>query len=492
MADVELTELQTRIYELVTDKESISKKKIAAALDLQVRSISSPIKALLDRGVLVEDEYGEYSIAAGVREEVGNGYVQVPAPSTPELEPANPADSSPPVEDVPVEEFVEEEEEDLYGEYWKQHPEELVTFYGEEGLDALKRHSLIEALKNAIGVGQKALDSVLHFYDIDEEVRRDPPTLMRALEDAGVKHNLVGRIARETFLPEKQYSQYVPSTTEPFIERGRTPHRQKYAPRGRRARGETYDDSDDEYDDERTQRTRRPPRSREDDVPWWAQRLIQRLDVLDGGSQMGRNRQGGDQPQAVIEPVLDEYGNPIPDPNNPGGWLERKIIYEPQAQGMGGHETEYSSDLRTEIEEQNAAIDKMRETLAEHETDRKISSAVSPLLEKITGLENRGPAAKVGMSDEQFKMTTEKEIFQDISTSVEHTVASVVEPVLEGITDMQRMTAMREIIALERQDNVAPGTYLKYMGGGGGGENITKERVGGTIDMIKAKSKGVM
>jgi predicted DNA-binding transcriptional regulator len=88
MADVELTELQTRIYELVTEKESISKKKVASALDMQVRSVSSPIKALLDRGVLVEDEYGEYSIAAGVREEVDNGYVQVPAPSTPEPEPA--------------------------------------------------------------------------------------------------------------------------------------------------------------------------------------------------------------------------------------------------------------------------------------------------------------------------------------------------------------------------------------------------------------------
>jgi len=484
MADVELTELQTRIYELVVDKESISKKKIAAALDTQVRSISSPIKALLARGVLVEDEYGEYSIAAGVREEVSNGYVQVPAP--PPVEEV-PADISPPVENASTE--YEDEEEDLYGEYWKQHPEELVTFYGEEGLDALKRHALAEAMKSAIGVGQKALDAALHWYDIDEEVRRDPPTLMRALEDAGVKHNLVGRIARETFLPEKQYSPYIKSETEPFIERGRAPQRQAHTPRGRRARRETYDEFEDDFDDERAPRTRQVSQSRGDEMPWWAQNLVQRLDAIDGGNQMGRNQQGGNQPQAVIEPVLNEYGNPIPDPNNPGQWLERKIVYEPAAQGAGVRDP----DVMAQLEQQKEELSKMRNTLENHETERKITSAVSPLLEKITGLERRDPSMKVGMSDEQFKMTTEKEIFQDMSSSIEHTVTSVIEPILEGVTDMQKMQAMREIIDIERRDSVPPGTYLKYMAGeGGSSENITKERVGGAIDMIRAKGKGGM
>lgn len=475
MADVELTELQTRIYEVMVDVESISKKKLSTTLDMQVRSLSSPLKALVDRGVLVTDEYGDYSIAAGVREEVEEGYVSVPA-QKPAPEPAV-------IVDTP-EEVVEE---DLYGEYWKRHPEELVTFHGEEGLDALKRHSLTEAMKNAVGVGQKALDSVLHFFDIDEEVRRDPPTLMRALEDAGVKHNLVGRIARETFLPEKQYSAYIPSTTEPFIERGRTPQRQRYSPHVRQAREEIYDDPDD-YDNERAPRV---SRDRGDDMPWWAQSLVQRLDALDGGNQMGRSRRGGDQPQVVIEPVLDEFGNPIPDPNNQGRWLERKVIYEPPEQSMGGQEAGYTPEMKSRFDDMSATIGRLQDTLAEHETERKISSAINPLLDKITGLEKRDPAIKSGMSDTQFQMQTEKEIFQDMSTSVENTVANVIEPLLEGITEVQRMQAMREIIALERQDKVTPGTYLKYMAGGNsGGEAITKDRVGGTIDMIKTKSKG--
>jgi len=283
---------------------------------------------------------------------------------------------------------------------------------------------------------------------------------------------------------------YIQSDTETFIERGREPHRPKYTPRGRRARKETYDDFDEDIDDERASRTHPSARRRDEDAPRWAQSLVQRLDVLDGGSQMGRNQRGGDQPQAVIEPVLDEYGSPIPDPNNPGQWLERKIIYEPAAQGAGVRDPE----MMAQLEEQRAIINKMQETLADHETERKISSAINPLIDKITGLEKRDPAAKAGMSDEQFKMTTEKEIFQDISATVENTVTTVIEPILEGVTDMQKMQAMREIIGLEHQDHVAPGTYLKYMAGDGVGstENITKERVGGTIDMIKTKSKGVM
>jgi hypothetical protein len=309
---------------------------------------------------------------------------------------------------------------------------------------------------------------------------------MRALEDAGVKHNLVGRIARETFLPEKQYSAYVQSDTETFIDRGRPQHRTKYSPRGRRTREDAYDDREDDYNDERT---RRPAQSRDDDMPWWAQSLIQRLDAIDGGGQRGGER-GRDQSHIVVEPVLDEYGNPVPDPHNPGQYLERKIIYDPAAQNGGGGA---DPDVTARFEDMNATISKLQDTLAEHETERKISSAINPLLDKITGLEKRDHVSKDGMSNEQFKMQTEKEIFQDISTSVESTIANVIEPIVEGVTDMQRMTAMREIVDLERRDKVTPGTYLKYMAGGkgDGGENITKARVGGTIDMIKGRSKGV-
>jgi hypothetical protein len=476
MADVELTELQTRIYEVLADIESISKKKLSTALNMQVRALSSPLKAMVDRGVLVTDEYGDYSIAAGVREEVDDGYVSVPAP---------PAVAEPPLSTgEPVGELVEVEEEDLYGTYWKQHPEELVTFYGEEGLDALKRHSLVEAMKSAVGVGQKALDAALHWFEIDEEVRRDPPSLMRALEDAGVKHSLVGRIARETFLPEKRYSEYLKPNTEPFIERRRVNHRERYPPRGRHERHDEFDDEfDDELDYQRAPRTQR----REDPVPVWAEELMRRLDVVDGGGSYNRNRSHHDHPRVVLEPVLDEFGNPVPDPENPGQWLERRVVYEsPVAQAVSSPNSGNVDDLRKQI-------DQLRETLAEHETEKKINTALSPLVAKIQSLEKRDPVAKTGMTDEQFKMQTEKEIYQDMSSSVESTIANLVEPILEGVTEVQKMQAMRDMIELERRDQVTPGTYLKYLAGGEvGTQPVTKERVGGTIDRIKSRTRGAI
>lgn len=448
MADIELTEAQTEIYEILSAVDSMSKKKLGAQLKKPIRSLSSPLKALVDRGVLVTDDYGDYAIAAGVREEVEDGYVSVPSVND-EPEPVVPLVATASAID---DEQVEEQGDDLYSEYWTQHPEELVTFYGDEGLDALKRHALTSAMHAAVGVGQKALEAALHWYDIDEDVRRDPTALMRALEDAGVKHNLVGRIARETFLPEKQYGSYLQSDSDPFIDRGRPAKRRRAPLRGRQARGGYTDDEYDEYSDDEFNRspparTRHQSRSHDDDMPWWAENLMRRMDVLDSG--------GG----AVIR----------------------------------GADSDYSSEIQTRFDEQNVVISQMRETLSEHETERKISGAIRPLVDKIAGLEKHDPAIKSGMTDDQFKMQTEKEIFQDISTSVENTVSSVVEPVLEGIAEVQRMQSMREIIALEHQDKVPPGTYLKYMSGGGGGDDeITKNRVTNTIDKIKNKTRGTV
>ncbi|MCD6163471.1 MAG: hypothetical protein J7K40_13805 [candidate division Zixibacteria bacterium] len=477
MADVELTEIQTSIYEVILEVGSISKKKLANKMGVQLRSISSPVKALIDRGVLVTDEYGDLSIAAGVREEFEDGYVTVPSiPSTPEAPPSQ----TPSEQDDPVNET---DDDNLYNEYWQQHPEELVTFHGEEGLDALKRAALESAMKNAVGVGQKALDAALHWYDIDDDVRRDPTALMRALEDAGVKHNLVGRIARETFLPAKQYGSYIQGDPDPYIHTVQPSPRRRSRVAAQRLDVDEYDD-DDYYEDRLS--SVRKSRRREDDMPWWAQSLVQRIDAIDG-SAYGRGR--SEQPQVVIEPVLDEYGHPVPDPNNPGQYLERKVIYEQR--GGGVPESEMVSELKEQLAENNAAIAKMREALAEHETDRKISSAMDPLLQKIASLEKGNPTAKTGMTDEQFKLQTEKEIFQDVSTSIENTVSNVIEPVLAGVAEVQKMQSMREIIEMERSDNVAPGTYLKYMTGGDVDvDPITKDRIGNTIDMIKNKTGG--
>lgn len=478
MVDVELTELQTKLYDVIKDEDPVSKKTLAKKLDTQVRSISSPLKSMLDSGVIVADEYGDFSVAAGVREEMNGGYLSVPSSATIDDEPEG---YEPGVDGITEE---VEEDDDLYSEYWQKHPEELVTYYQEEGLDALKKHALQSALQNTPGVGQKALNSALHWFDIDEDVRRDPTSLMRALEDAGVKHTVVGRVVRETFLPEKQYSRYIRAETDTIIDRGRKPHRKQTSAVSSRRRDEEYGEYYEErWDDRRS--ARGPPPQRGEEPPWWYHNLMSRIDTvnMDRGDPRGHE---SPQPQVVVEPILDVDGNPVPDPNNPGQYLERKLVFDSpvtHAQPQDPYESE-------RLDEMSAELAKLRDVLAEHETEKKITSALDPLLGKIARLEKTEPARKAGLSDEQYKLQTEKEIFQDVTTSVEHTVTNILKPIMEGLTEMQKMTAMREIIQLEKSEGVEPGMYLKYMmPDRGGGEEISRERVGGTIAGIRNRTR---
>lgn len=481
MANIELTELQTRIYEIVKEDETISKKNIAKRLDFpDVRKVASPVKSMLDSGVLVTDEYADYSIAAGVREDE-LGSVCVPAVAV------TPAREEPYAEDAD-----EEDEDNLYTDYWRKHPEELVTAYQEEGLDALKRAALQDAMENAPGVGVKALNSVLRWFDKDEELRRSQTTLMRALEDSGVRHNMVGRIAHETFLPEKQYSTYIQADREYVLERGqRSPQRTRVVGNRRR------DAADEHYEEryEEPDRRRQPQQSFGEEPPQWYHALMLKIDMLN----MDRNDRPSPEsqrPHIVVEPVLDEGGNPIPDPNNPGQYLERKMVYDAPGSvaPVQSAPDPHMEQVLAIVEDQKDELARLSSILSEHETDRKISAAigerVDPLLTKISGLEKAEPIRKAGLSDKQYQLQTEKEIFQGVTESVESTVANVLAPILEGLQDTQKMQAMQGIIAMEQSQGVPPGTYLKYMAGGGGGDEITKERVGNTIDLINAKTQG--
>jgi len=491
MVDVELTELQTKLYDVLKDGDPSSKnskKALATKLGTQVRSISSPLKSMVDSGVLVTDEYGDFSIGAGVREETDDGCLSVPSITN----------TTPFDEETPALE-VDEEDDDLFSEYWQRHPEELVTFYQEEGLDALKRSALTSALENTPGVGAKALNAAIHWFDIDEDVRRDPTTLMRALEDAGVKHTIVGRVARETFLPEKQYGSYVKAETDIIIDRRRQPARQRTRVESSRRRDR---DPDEFYEERYPEPNRRNQAPRNDEEPpWWYNNLMSKLDMntpeqneTPWQGSLQPQVQGSPQPQVVVEPALDREGNPVPDPDNPGHYLERKLVYDPPAQHTPQQDP-YDSDrldqVMQTVELQRAELSKLRDVLADHETERKINSAIDPLLSKIAGLEKTEPIRKAGLSDEQYKLQTEKEIVQDMTGSIEHTVSTIITPVLEGLSEMQRATAMRDIIQLEKEDKVEHGTYLKYMIPGARAEEpISPERISGTISNIRNLTRG--
>ena len=510
MSNIEITEKQIQAYNVVKshDGEPVSKKQIAKEQDVQVRQIAPTLRALIDAGILVLDEYGEYLLAAGIKEEE-DGSLTIPTPqATPTT---TPSISDQGRADEPV-----DESDDPNSEYYSLHPEELVTFYQEEGLDILKRRALQDALENTPGVGKKGLEAALHWFDIDEDMRRDPTALMRSLEDAGVPHKIVGRVAREAFLPEKKYARHLKPDTDIIIDRGRPGQ-------GRRdimINQQPYDgygypnqwqpgQGPGQQQPPLSHRNRFEPQGPPDmgggQPPWWYNQLMTRFDNMDNTSGQGRRGKNSEPEDSriVIEPVLDKHGQPVEDPNNPGNYLVRKIVYEGDSQapvpvqgypGQPGPEPEHVKLMREQLNEQKEELKQFRKAFEDQETERKIYGAITeatnPLIQKINSLERQPPILTGDMTDDRFKLVTEKEIFQDMTGSVKEVMTDVLEPVVQGVQEMQKMAGMREVIDMEKADGVPSGTYLKYMmGSNSSEESITKDRVSGTINRIKKTNK---
>lgn len=58
MPEIELTELQTRILEIVRDSENISRTDVARRLQTTVRAITPAVRALVTRNLIMQDETG--------------------------------------------------------------------------------------------------------------------------------------------------------------------------------------------------------------------------------------------------------------------------------------------------------------------------------------------------------------------------------------------------------------------------------------------------
>lgn len=58
MPEIELTELQTRVLEIVRDSENISRTDVARRLQTTVRAITPAVRALVTRNLIMQDETG--------------------------------------------------------------------------------------------------------------------------------------------------------------------------------------------------------------------------------------------------------------------------------------------------------------------------------------------------------------------------------------------------------------------------------------------------
>jgi len=98
----------------------------------------------------------------------------------------------------------------------KMTPREYVLFYGEEGLQKLKRERLVEFLTVAPGVGKRTVGWILKQYDLDETARRDPNALMSLLQSGGIKDHIAYRIVNAIIALENEYSDIIKQQVQPY------------------------------------------------------------------------------------------------------------------------------------------------------------------------------------------------------------------------------------------------------------------------------------
>ena len=311
-------------------------------------------------------------------------------------------------------------------EPWKDYtPEEMVALFGNDGMDELKRRALTDALANAPGVGKKAAEYALHLFEADEDIRRDPTHLLSALKDSGVKDTILNRIVREVFLVEKKYSEYNKQKSTVAIPGINS----------------------------------NPERERDLDIGFHAEDFDHRRNY--GRSEMIRDKR------------YREAGSSDRGMEDPPWWVDRLLNNK--------------SNDDPEKDKMAAEINDLKSALHEKDIKVAITDATTPLMERISSLETR-KADDGNLTDAQYKARTEKEIFEDLSGTMENAMRNAVKPIIEAQEVQVKLQTLNSIRSMEKADGVPPGTYLKYMNEEG--EEVTQGQVNKTINFLKEKAGG--
>jgi len=100
-------------------------------------------------------------------------------------------------------------------------PEQLVSLYGREGLDKLKKGLLEKSLRAAPNVKRSQVEWVLYRWDTYSRCREDPQELFRVLhEEAGINERIANAIVQSVFSLESQYAHILARRGEPVYIRG--------------------------------------------------------------------------------------------------------------------------------------------------------------------------------------------------------------------------------------------------------------------------------
>ena len=152
-----------------------------------------------------------------------------------------------------------------------------------------------------------------------------------------------------------------------------------------------------------------------------------------------------------------------------------------------------------EIKQMSATVNKLTEQIQTYEKEKRDNDAkafkdeLSQMKSMITNLQDRksGDLPAAGLSDLQFGTHTQHKNLETVTESVTHVGDRITQPLNEILKNQQKMNSLLLVRDIEKQDGVAPGTYMKVlMPSASPGESEVKATVEGWQSKASAATGG--
>ncbi|MDO9356563.1 MAG: hypothetical protein Q7T55_22890, partial [Solirubrobacteraceae bacterium] len=124
-----------------------------------------------------------------------------------------------------------------------------------------------------------------------------------------------------------------------------------------------------------------------------------------------------------------------------------------------------------DIKRMSETVNKLTEQIQTYEKEKRdnetksLKDELSNLRGDIASLRDRrsGDAPAAGLSDTQFGTHTQHKNLETVTESVTHVGDRITTPLNEILKNQQKMNSLLLVRDIEKQDGVAPGTYMRVL-----------------------------
>lgn len=124
-----------------------------------------------------------------------------------------------------------------------------------------------------------------------------------------------------------------------------------------------------------------------------------------------------------------------------------------------------------EIKQMSATVNRLTEQIQTYEKEKRdnetksLKDELSQVKVMISDIRDRrsGDAPATGLSDVQFGTHTQHKNLETVTESITHMGDRITQPMNEILKNQQKMNSLLLVRDIEKQDGVAPGTYMKVL-----------------------------